>query len=243
MLASEQERLSHGARGRPERIPALPPELAAPQRALLERWRQDIASGASRIGWKIGHDIPEVEAVVGRQPVIGCLTSRTLVENGGAWYRRGADLRAETEFAVELGTRLGSGADLSAASASISGLCVAVEIVDLAYAPGDVDAIMRGNVFHRAVAFGPTRRNRRSQLGPATLNLDGTIHHAREPMPDPTRVVQTVAEILGQFGESLVAGDRILSGSFVHEPLGDTRVATATIENLGPVSLSIYDGP
>jgi hypothetical protein len=40
-----------------------------------------------------------------------------------------------------------------------------------------------------------------------------------------------------------LAGDRILSGSFVHEPLGDARVASATIENLGQVSLSIYDGP
>jgi 2-keto-4-pentenoate hydratase len=163
------------------------------------------------------------------------------VENGGEWRRHGEDLRAETEFAVEIESEVAAGAPPSAAAASISGLCVALEIVDLAYPPGDLDAIMRGNVFHRAVAFGPTRSLQRDQLGPATLDLDDTIHQAREPMPDPIWVVRTTADVLGQFGETLRAGDRILSGSFVHEPVGDARFASAAIENLGRVSLSIHD--
>src|SRR5207248_4791947 len=103
---------------------------------------------ATRVGWKIGHDIPEVEALVGPQPVIGCVTSSTLVENGGEWRRHGEDLRAETEFAVEIESEVAAGAAPSAAAASISGLCVALEIVDLAYPRGDLEAIMRGNVFH-----------------------------------------------------------------------------------------------
>jgi hypothetical protein len=51
--------------------------------------------------------------------------------------------------------------------------------------------------------------------------------------------VRTVADVLGQFGERLLPGDRILSGSFVHQCLGHARSATAAIEGLGRVSLVI----
>lgn len=164
------------------------------------------------------------------------------MDDGGEWSRDGEDLRAETEFAVELQSELAAGAGRSAVSASIAGLCVALEIVDLAYPPGDLDAVMRGNVFHRAVAFGPTCPLQRDQLGAATLHLDDTVHQARERMPDPLWVVRTVADTLGEFGEILLAGDRILSGSFVHEPLGNARSASAAIEKLGSVWLSIQVG-
>jgi 2-keto-4-pentenoate hydratase len=211
------------------------------QRELLDQWRQELDSGAARVGWKIGHAIPEAEAIVGNQPVIGYLTSRTVHKDRDEWSRRGQDLRAETEFAVELCSDLRAGATSSEAVAAIAGLCVALEIVDVARAPGDINAVMRGNVFHRAVAFGPTRQVRREHLGPATLHLDASIHESDEPMPDPAWVVQAAAEALAPFGEILLSGDRVLSGSVVHQPLGRASSATASIENLGQVSLAIRD--
>ena len=58
-------------------------------------------------------------------------------------------------------------------------------------------------------------------------------------MPDPVWVVQATAEALAPFGEILLSGDRVLSGSFVHERLGRASSATASVENLGHVSLAI----
>jgi hypothetical protein len=87
--------------------------------------------------------------------------------------------------------------------------------------------------------FGPTIAVSPADLGRATLRLDGTVHDATEPIPDPVWVVQSVADLLAQFGERLVAGDRILSGSVVHERLGYARSATAAIHGLGCVSLGI----
>jgi 2-keto-4-pentenoate hydratase len=69
--------------------------------------------------------------------------------------------------------------------------------------------------------------------------LDGIVHEASEPMPDPVWVVQTAAEALALCGEVLLRGDRVLSGSFVHKPLGRATSTSAAIENLGEVSLTI----
>lgn len=180
-----------------------------------------------------------MEALVGDRPVVGYLTSRTLVEDGGAWWWCGGDVRAETELGIELGRGLGAGATPSEAAAAIAGLCTALEIVDVARPAGDLEAVMRGNVFHRAVAFGRTRAVRARDLGRASLRLDGEVHEAAEPIPDPVWVVRTVAQVLGEFGEALVAGDRVLSGSFVHERLGHARAATAEVDTLGQVSLRV----
>jgi hypothetical protein len=69
--------------------------------------------------------------------------------------------------------------------------------------------------------------------------LDDTVHDAADPIPDPLWVVQTVADVLAQFGERLLVGDRILSGSFVHQRLGHARSAAGAINGLGRVSIVI----
>jgi 2-keto-4-pentenoate hydratase len=217
----------------------LPPVVALQQEALLERWRAELAAGASRVGWKIGHDIPEVTAHSGHCPVVGYLTSWTAIEDGGAWSRQGSDLRAEAEFAVSIGADLHANDAASVPVQAIAGLCAALEIVDVDRPPGDLDAVMGSDVFHRAVAFGPTRSVTPDELGHATLHLNDTVHYASEPMPDPLWVVRTAAEILAQFGERLLTGDRILSGSFIHQRLGHARLASVAIRGLGRVSLAI----
>ncbi|MBV8953205.1 MAG: hypothetical protein JO179_03635 [Solirubrobacterales bacterium] len=216
----------------------LPPVVAPRQAALLERWRGELAAGASRVGWKIGHGIPEVMAHGGDCPVVGYLTSWTAIEDGGVWSRQGGDLRAEAEFAVSIGTDVDATAAFNPAAA-IGGLCVALEIVDVERRPGDLDGVMGSDVFHQAVAFGPTLSVAAVHLGRATLQLDDTVHDADEPMPDPLWVVRTAAEILAQFGERLLAGDRILSGSFIHQRVGQIRLASAAIHRLGRASLRI----
>jgi 2-keto-4-pentenoate hydratase len=77
----------------------LHPRIVAAQRELLEA----AGAHAARIGWKVGHDIPEVCELAGAQPVVGCLTAATLLADG-ATYTAGADvaLRGETEVVIEL---------------------------------------------------------------------------------------------------------------------------------------------
>ena len=56
--------------------------VAAAIRVQLEDWRKKLATGAERVGWKIGLNIPEVQERLGlREPVIGHLTSATRVES------------------------------------------------------------------------------------------------------------------------------------------------------------------
>ncbi|HET6269221.1 MAG TPA: hypothetical protein VFE00_03995 [Arthrobacter sp.] len=55
------------------------------QRALLDTWRADMRRGAGRVGWKLRYDIPEVESLVGAQPVVGYVTAETLLEDGGTY--------------------------------------------------------------------------------------------------------------------------------------------------------------
>jgi hypothetical protein len=136
----------------------LPPELAHPQQQLLDDWRRELAAGATRVGWKIGHGIPEVQTIVGDQPVIGYLTSRTLLVDGSAWSRQGEDLRAETELGVVLANELHAGAGPAEAAGAIGGLCVALEIVDLPRQPGDLDAVMPATCStERSCSGGPVR--------------------------------------------------------------------------------------
>ena len=51
----------------------------------LDHWRAALAGGAQRIGWKVGLNFAEVEQVIGREPVIGHLTSHTLLSSGASY--------------------------------------------------------------------------------------------------------------------------------------------------------------
>ena len=71
------------------------PRLLAALREQLSRR----PPGARRIGWKLGGDIAEVEAVTGGLPAIGHLTSASLLTDGDAYEAGGASLHADTEVA------------------------------------------------------------------------------------------------------------------------------------------------
>jgi 2-keto-4-pentenoate hydratase len=164
-------------------------------------------AGAARVGWKLGYDFPEIEAVIGDEPVLGYLTSATLIEPGGTFDAAGARaLRWETEVAVEV-----------AADGGVGGLAVALELVDVARPPDDLEGIVAGNVAHRGVVLGPTR----------------------QPSGDYSWVVGAASRILASLGERLEPGDRILSGSITHEPAAPGDEPEASIDGLGRVSVRI----
>ena len=64
----------------------------------------------------MGRSIEEVERLTGGRPVIGYLSTETLLADGATWSAEGtAELRAETELALRVG----------------GGFAVALELVDV----------------------------------------------------------------------------------------------------------------
>ncbi len=135
------------------------PRVAAALSAQLARWRAALDGGERRIGWKLGWNFPEVEAVIGGEPVSGYLTTGTLLATGTSYAPQdGAQLRAETEVAFVIGEDVAADANADAARAAIVGAAVALEIVDVGRPPADLEGIVIENAFHRAFVLGPARR-------------------------------------------------------------------------------------
>src|SRR3954454_11774416 len=107
------------------------PRVVAALHAQLETREAVLRGGATRVGWKLAYDIPEVDEVTGGEPVIGYLTTATLIEPGGIFRGASPDLRAETELAIEVGDGGGVGA-----------LGVALELVDVSRPPYEMEAIV-----------------------------------------------------------------------------------------------------
>src|SRR3954470_18295619 len=95
-------------------------------REQLERRREALSRGADHVGWKIGLNIPEVQEQLGiDEPVLGFLTSATVVGDGAEFDASGAEkLMAEPEVAIELGE-----------DETIAGLAAAIELVDTGRPP------------------------------------------------------------------------------------------------------------
>jgi 2-keto-4-pentenoate hydratase len=215
------------------------PRVVAALDAQLDRWRAALAGGARRIGWKIGLNFPEVEQVIGRQPVIGHLTSRTLLSSGAGYAMEPeAELRAETEVALSIGRGVGPEADRDEAQAAISGVAVALELVDVKRPPDDLEGIVIANAAHRAFALGGARAVDPSGLE-GRLALNGKVCESATAENDYGETVLAVAQLLGAVGEGLRRGDRILAGSLTHVPVQPGDEVRAEIEALGGLDLKI----
>jgi 2-keto-4-pentenoate hydratase len=210
-------------------------------RTQLDRWRADLAAGANRVGWKIGFNDPAVPRHLGLGgSVVGHLAPTGVVAPGATHSLRGGTrVVVEPEVAIALAADVSAGAAHATAQAAIAGLGPALEIVDLAGSFDDLERMIADNVFHRGVALGPTDPTwARRGLGGVGARLlhGGAVRESADigaVLGDPADVVRLVADTLGAFGETLRAGDRIISGSLtrpVAVSLGDIVVA-----DLGPL--------
>lgn len=206
------------------------PRIVIATRTQLQAWRAALDAGARRVGWKLAFGIEEVEALVGSHPALGHLTSVTLLEAGstfsGAAVAR--KLVAETELAVEVGP-----------GATVAGLAVALEIVDTGRPPVGLEETITANVFHRAVAFGPTVK-RTTHAGPsARLRVGDEVREVVRLTSDPDAVIADASRLVAAADEQLEPGDLILAGSACHVPVGPGDDVTAEIDGLGAVAARI----
>jgi 2-keto-4-pentenoate hydratase len=199
--------------------------------ALLTRRRLILAKAAQPVGWKVGFNAPEIQEKLGIDgPLAGFLTTNGLLEDGAEWsLGSDGEVIVESEVAVELGED----------ARSIVALLPALELADPPDLDQDVETILAGNIFHRAVAFGP--RVETGSPGAARILVNGEEQHAVDAEWTGANLEQMVAAVarrLEAADERLRPGERIITGILAppHTPRpGDT--VRLELEAVGGVEL------
>ena len=199
--------------------------------ALLTRRRLILAKAAEPVGWKVGFNAPEIQEKLGIDgPLAGFLTTNGLLEDGAEWsLGKEGEVIVESEVAVELGED----------ARSIVALLPALELADPPDLDQDVETILAGNIFHRAVAFGP--RVETGSPGAARILVNGEEQHAVDAEwagANLEEMVDAVARRLEAADERLRPGDRIITGILAppHKAQpGDT--VRLELEHVGGVEL------
>ena len=195
--------------------------------ALLTRRRLMLEQGAEPVGWKIGFNLREFQEKLGIDaPLAGFLTTNSLLDDGAEWSLGGqGDVVVESEVAVEMGED----------GRSVAALLPALELADPPDLEQDVETILAGNIFHRAVAFGP--RVETAEPGPGRILVNGEEQHSVKP-EGLERMVAAVAARLEAAGEELRPGDRIITGVLAppHEA-SEGDVVRLELESVGSVEL------
>lgn len=192
------------------------------QQQLLE-WRAELATGAERVGWKIGRGT-EAEPW---GPVLGHLTSATRLDPGGAFHAAGTiDLRVDAELAIEVGP-----------DGEPGGFAAALELVDLDRPADDVEAVVAANVFHRAFVLSSSVPQLPDPLRARVL-VDGVPRAEGAAAYEPT-LLRRAAELLAAAGERLEPGDRVITGAIVQVPVAAGNDVEVDLGDLGRLSVSI----
>jgi 2-keto-4-pentenoate hydratase len=184
-------------------------KIAAGMRAQLGRRDAELVAGARSLGWKLGLTVPAVQETLSLSgPVAGFLTTGTQVDAGAELSLAGFTAAfAEPEVAIHIGE-----------DRTVAGLGAAIELVDIDLPFEDVEAILAGNVFHRAVVLGPAVEGASLEGVAARVTKNG--EPAGEVVPaevvgDPAEVVRYVANYLEPHGAELRPGEVIIAGSLL----------------------------
>jgi 2-keto-4-pentenoate hydratase len=189
------------------------------------RLRQErLDAGHKPIGWKVGFGAPAaLERLRLDAPLIGFLTDKTVLPSNATvsiadWTKPAM----EAEIAVYMGKDLPAAADRKTTQAAIASIGPAIELADMHFAPDDVEAVLAGNIYNRHVILG---RADSSRAGCVLNGLTGRIsHNGQELSPvtalqaltgDIINIVSHVADVLVKSGETLRAGELIITGSII----------------------------
>jgi len=187
--------------------------------------RQDrLNAGEKHVGWKVGFGAPlSMQKLRLERPLVGFLTDKVLLPSASSIAIAGWTKPAmEPEVAVHMGKDLLADADLETTRDAIAALGPAIEVADVHFVPEDVEVILADNIFNRHVILGKADSSR---AGGQLAGLTGYVsHNAEELLPitdlqamtgDMVELVRHVANTLFVFGETLRAGDVIITGSII----------------------------
>jgi 2-keto-4-pentenoate hydratase len=153
-----------------------------------------------------------------------------LLDDGAAWsLGEGGEVIVESEVALEVGED----------ARTIVALLPALELADIPDLSMEVEQILAGNIFHRAVAFGP--RVETDAPGAARILVNGEVQHEVDASATGERLEEMVSAVAGRLAdadERLRAGDRIITGIIAppHEARPGDRVRVE-FDALGGVEL------
>jgi 2-keto-4-pentenoate hydratase len=214
--------------------------------AQLDAMRGRIAAGMPRRGWKVGINVPEIQAKLGvEHSLVGWLDGDKILRSGAKLpIPPGSLFHVEPELCLRLEESVDAGVDLVTARVAVDAVAPALEIVDYAKPANTLTDIVRHSMFHVACALGdwrPVPPHGRIDIAHEVLLRVGS----RESEParadlvpaDVGEIVLLVASVLHELGERLLPGDLILSGSFTARalPLAASQTAVATLGDLGVV--------
>ena len=208
-----------------------------------------IAAGERPLGWKVGLGAPATMQKLGlAAPVVGFLMQRALLLSGSTASLKGW-IRpvAEAEICVRMMSDLGAGTTADAALAAIKEILPAVELADLdpLPAPDNIDVLLEGDIYQRHVILCGNTRFGGSTAGLTSRVIRKGAQFANTTDPEALTgklpdIVAHVANTLSAFGETLKAGDVIITGSITPpimlEP--DDTELTHALDPIGEVSVS-----
>lgn len=188
----------------------------------LAKRRARIAAGEKPLGWKVGLGAPAMMEKLGLQaPIVGYLMQSALIAPGGTVSLKGY-MRpvAEAEIAVRMAAAPKPGASADEVRAAIKEIMPAIEIADMDVlpTPDNLDVILEGDVFQRHVVIGDTARDGGSVEGLTSkvTRRGALINTTTDPEALTGKAVSIVAHVaatLAAYGEQLVPGDIIITGS------------------------------
>ena len=227
------------------------PRVSAGLKRQFAMRRQMLAAGARSVGWKVGFGAPASLALMQiTAPLLGFITDSTVLESGATVAATGWDRGiVEFEVAVRLGQDLGPGSSAAQSRDAVSAVGPAIELanVDLQVAATGVEEIVAGDIFHVGVIYGAMDADRAGLdiTGlVARILIDGVERAATADLQattgDYARIVTTVADTLAANGETLRAGDTIITGSVIPPiPVTEGREFTFALEPFEPISVHI----
>ena len=203
--------------------------LHAATAAHLDGWREARAGGAERIGWKIGLNVRAAQERAGiDEPIVGHLTSAGVLADGGEFSLAGAvNPMVEPEVAVRVDR-----------SGAITAIAPAIEVVDMDADIEDIEPVLAGNIFHRAVVFGDEQPLPEDGLPAAPVRVTRGDALERETdlveaAGDVRGLVDLVARTLAAHDEALESGERIICGTLT--PPVAPRPGDTIVNDLGPL--------
>ena len=215
----------------------------------LEALRTAQAAGMSRLGWKIGINVPEVLERLGlSHSGVAWLDGRSQLASGATFTAAaGAKLHVEPELALWMAAPILPHLSAEQALQQVAAVAPALELVDYARPGADLDAVVAHGMFHEACVVGERRSLAQARdLGVVWPRLQVSGRPGAPPRSDlvPARLGELLvfaARFLTCFGESLAEGDLLLSGSFVASamPVPAGAEACADFGPLGTVSVRI----
>ncbi len=198
------------------------PLIAKGMTVQLATRRARIAAGEQPLGWKVGFGAPASMQRLGLEaPLIGYLMERALVPSGGTVSLKGwVKPVAEPEIAVRMARDLDANAAPDAVMAAIDTIRPAIELADLdpMPEPGNLDAVLAGDIYQRHVVLAPQARAGGSVAGLTSRLIRYGAEANRTTDPEALTgkllaIVAHVATTLAAFGEKLSAGDIVITGS------------------------------